>query len=56
MSSPLRERQIETLKKFSDFAEIHNKKDITIKKIIKRLYRLNLDELKSVKNYIKGIR
>ena len=48
MSSPDREKEREMLRKMDDFAQRHNEKGALIEKIHKRLFSLNLKQLKEV--------
>ncbi len=48
MSSPDREKEREMLRKIDDFAQRHNEKGALIEKIHKRLFSLNLKQLKKV--------
>ena len=48
MSSPDREKERELLQKIDDFAQKHNKKGALVEKIHKRLFKLNVKQLKEI--------
>ena len=48
MSSPDREKERELLQKIDDFAQKHNEKGVLVEKIHKRLFELNLEQLKEI--------
>lgn len=53
MSSPDREKERELLQKIDDFAQKHNEKGAIIEKIHRRLFELNLEQLKEILKRIK---
>lgn len=48
MSSPDREKERELLQKIDDFAQKHNEKGVLVEKIHKKLFELNLKQLKEI--------
>ena len=48
MSSPDREKERKMLAKIDDFAQKHNEKGALVEKIHRRLFKLNLKELRKI--------
>lgn len=48
MSSPDREKEREMLRKIDEFSKHHNEKGAIVEKIHRRLFELNLEQLKEI--------
>lgn len=48
MSSPDREKERQLLRKIDEFSKHHNEKGVLVEKIHKRLFELNLKQLKKI--------
>ena len=53
MSSPDREKEREMLRKIDEFSKHHNEKGSIVEKIHRRLFELNLEQLKEILKRIK---
>lgn len=53
MSSPDREKEREMLRKIDEFSKQHNEKGAIVEKIHRRLFELNLEQLKKILKRIK---